>query len=250
MIPAIIAGLLIISARNISYSATLHVLDVGYGSAAHIATTEGNFMFDTGPRESVPKTLDHLKTLGVKKIDAVFLSHTHPDHIGGLLPLSRQIPIRRVYWNGLGAELASPDEILFSILTATETVALGESLTAMIIPTEFLTSDLNESSMVVLVRGKQRALLFPGDAGIHRQQEIAANQLIKKVTWLAWPHHGDRLAPAFVEAMPDLEIAAVSVGGNSYGLPVDDLESFFKGRSVTIFRTDQKGALRFELAPQ
>ncbi|MFN0116864.1 MAG: ComEC/Rec2 family competence protein [Elusimicrobiota bacterium] len=247
---------LTISGANSPEAATLDVMDVGYGSAVHLRTDQGDYLFDVGPRESSSIVIEHLRAMGVKKIDGVFLSHTHPDHVGGLEPLSQRFSIDRVYWNGVAGH--QPDvlrdlEILkgvtiFVLFRATETVDLGERLTATTVQTTVSEDDQNESSLVVFVRHPKWTLLFPGDAGPKRQKELSRQGLpLRTVRWMLWPHHGDQMEDKLIELMGNLRYAVVSVGANPYNMPAVDLESFSKKHRITVLRTDKDGPLRFHL---
>ncbi len=246
---------LISCAKGGLFAATLYVLDVGYGAAVHLHTAKGDFLFDTGSRETVSRVVEHLESQGVTKVDAVFLSHTHPDHMGGLTPLSREIPVHGVYWNGVAgqqpeilADLKSLQKLTqFLVFHATETIDLGENLTATTLGTSVSRDDQNESSLVVFVNHPQWTLLFPGDIGLKRQKELAEQELPKNIHWMIWPHHGDQLDAGFIDKLRELRYAAISVGPNPYGLPVIDIESLTKKHRTTVFRTDQDGTLHFQL---
>lgn len=45
---------------------------------------EKTFLVDTGPAATIPVLSESLEKLGVKKLDAVFLTHIHLDHAGGV----------------------------------------------------------------------------------------------------------------------------------------------------------------------
>jgi competence protein ComEC len=63
----------------------LVVLDVGHGSAAVLHDDGGTVVFDTGSSGANIKR--HLTQAGVKKIEAMLLSHADKDHVGGAVTL-------------------------------------------------------------------------------------------------------------------------------------------------------------------
>lgn len=62
----------------------LIVLDVGHGNAAILHDEGGTVVFDTGEGAHVGHYLDQI---GVRKIQAIFLTHADKDHIGGAATL-------------------------------------------------------------------------------------------------------------------------------------------------------------------
>ena len=60
------------------------MLDVGQGNAVLVRTPEGHaLLFDGGPEGCGLE--GQLRTLGVKQLDVVVISHPHADHFAGLL---------------------------------------------------------------------------------------------------------------------------------------------------------------------
>ena len=80
---------------------TVKVLDVGQGDAILIQTAEQNVLIDTGDLDERDKLRAELDKAGVKKLDAVILTHPHADHIGGMEMLIDKYPIGMVYDNGM-----------------------------------------------------------------------------------------------------------------------------------------------------
>lgn len=80
-----------------------YFLDVGQGDCAVVVTPERQvFVFDTGglsghfdPGEKI--LVPFLRYLGTDQVDAVFLSHGHHDHAGGLAGLLRWMPVAAIY---------------------------------------------------------------------------------------------------------------------------------------------------------
>jgi competence protein ComEC len=89
----------------------LVVLDVGHGSAAVLHDEGGTVVFDTGKGAHVAR---HLDAVGVKHVQAMLLSHTDADHIGGAatLLLNRSLRIREVLLN----PDSSKDSVVFEQL--------------------------------------------------------------------------------------------------------------------------------------
>jgi beta-lactamase superfamily II metal-dependent hydrolase len=62
----------------------LVVLDVGHGNAAVLHDAGGTVVFDTGKGAHVGR---HLRQVGVRRVQAMLLSHADEDHIGGAVSL-------------------------------------------------------------------------------------------------------------------------------------------------------------------
>ena len=54
-------------------------------------------LIDTGMAKTAPVVIAELKSQGVKQIDALFISHGHGDHYGGLSAIAKAIPIKWLY---------------------------------------------------------------------------------------------------------------------------------------------------------
>jgi len=76
----------------------LIVLDVGHGSTAVLHDEGGTVVFDTGKGAHVAR---HLDAVGVKRVQAMLLSHADADHIGGAatLLLNKSLHIGEVLLN-------------------------------------------------------------------------------------------------------------------------------------------------------
>jgi len=65
---------------------TIHFIDVGQGDCIFIQFPDNkNMLIDGGPRENSKDVTDYLDNLGIKKIDLVLATHSHADHVGGLI---------------------------------------------------------------------------------------------------------------------------------------------------------------------
>lgn len=54
-------------------------------------------LIDTGMGKTAPVVISELKAQGVKQIDALFISHGHGDHYGGLSAIAKAIPVKWLY---------------------------------------------------------------------------------------------------------------------------------------------------------
>ena len=67
---------------------------------AILLESNGHFaMVDTGLNNATDNkyVLDYIKSVGVKKLDFIFISHFHRDHMGGLSHILNNIPVSRIY---------------------------------------------------------------------------------------------------------------------------------------------------------
>ena len=90
MLAAVVSLALFLSPSEAAKAGQLryYALDVGQGDCSLFVLPDGrNVVFDAGPRSNAKKTVNYLKSCGVRKIDLLVASHPHEDHIGGMKEL-------------------------------------------------------------------------------------------------------------------------------------------------------------------
>ena len=165
-------------------------LDVGQGVGCIVHTSDGtNLLFDCG---SSSKTevgtgvlIPALRYYGIDCVDAAFISHTDTDHVNGILQLLEQgelygVKIRRIV---LGKGTGEDDNLRklrdfsgteFLYLTQGETVICGSAEVTVLLPAPGEEGEGNDYSMVDLLTVGDCSVLFTGDIGQEREEELTA----------------------------------------------------------------------------
>jgi len=224
-------------------------LDVGQGDAAVVESPDGEtIVVDTGltGREVV----NFLQYRGKREIDALLLSHLHPDHTGGLQYIRERFPIRRL-WHSNALHL--PDETQFPERRALERGDVihgkGYHISVLHPYPEYYTAQgnayvhENNESLVIRLSGRDSAFLFAGDAEGEAEEDMMHLGQWLKSDVLKVPHHGGRTSahePFF--HLVDPEIAVISVEKNNrFGHPHQETLDVLSGRKI--LRTDVDGAV-------
>jgi len=108
------------------------------------------------------------------------------------------------------------------------------------------TKDLNDFSLVFLLKYGDFFGLFTGDADAGIQDQILLNnQNLGPISILKVPHHGAKnaLRDDFLEIIKPQE-AIISVGKNSYGHPSEELLRRLEEKRIKIRRTDLEGEIK------
>ena len=236
----------------------LVVFDVGQGDAILIESAAGYTMVvDAGPRwdDVVPlesSMMPYLRARGINEVDILALSHGHLDHYGGIDALNEEFDISE-FWFSAPGDYRIPEVLLGRGLHMTRghDSDLGELEISVIWPPgETMPGfSLNERSGVIMLGFGQWRGLLAGDlegAGERAlissagDEELAADLL--KVG-----HHGSANASsgAFLDAV-GADVAAVSVGGNRYGLPNPETMARLHRHVSTVVTTSESGAFILE----
>jgi competence protein ComEC len=247
---------------------SLEALDVGQGDALllrwerHALLVDGGGPFDLDARDFgrtrlVPKLLDR----GVTRLDAVLLTHPHPDHALGLFAVLEELPVAQLWHSsgedegGLYADLealarrrAVPAS---AIEPGTFDIAGGRLTVLQSGGPERKRDSVNNQSVVAIFERDGRRALLTGDAGAAAEEELVRSGALSPVDVLKVGHHGSRgsTTPAFLAAVCP-RLAILSCGReNRFGHPAPETLAVLASRAVPVYRTDLASDVRVELLP-
>ncbi len=235
------------------YRAT--VLDVGQGLAVLVQTAQHQLLFDTGQLPNGDRVLlPALRSMQIRQLDTLILSHNDQDHIGAAAPLLSKIPTKMI-WHSLPdhhplwAEYSKQPK---QPCQAGKTWLWDKVRFTFIWPDpQFLPSTDNARGCVLLVDNGQHKLLIPADIGIHEEAHLI-EQGLGKIDILLVPHHGSKSSSSlpFVEQSAP-QYAIFSVGYlNHFGHPKPEIVARYSAIQAQNLRTDQTGALIFDVGQE
>ena len=228
----------------------LEVLDVGQGLAALVSTGDQMLLYDSGP--GLPGQWDLLGSVIDPVIanttpadpDLVIISHGDLDHAGGMAGLRARLDAGR-----FRANLARPDGQIQPCIQPLKWNWRGWQF-SILHPTGFLPYLGNDSSCVLGIRGRNTAILLPGDISASAEHTLVAAGLGSYDILLA-PHHGSRTSSS-VEFLSRVrpEIVIVSAGsGNRFGFPDEGVMQRYRGLGARAWSTSGCGAIRIRISP-
>lgn len=245
-------------------------IDVGQGDAVALRTPAGRWLLvDAGDRDDgwdagERRVLPFLRARGVRRLEALILTHPHADHVGGAAAVMRALPVGRVIDPGMPAgstvyleTLRTAEERGIAWSAARQDRKLhvdGVELTFLWPAADALDApaDANDISAVVLVRFGAFSALLTGDAPSSVEEALVARYGAGvDVDVLKAGHHGSRTASsaAFLDAATPA-LAVVSAGvRNDYGHPHAEVLARLRAREIEVARTDLEGTVRVEVEP-
>ena len=234
-------------------SGRLLVFDIGQGDAALVRFGAHSFLVDCGPsfeywdagRDVIAPAL--LKN-GISHIDAVFISHLHDDHIGGLPGLMTRVEIGVVFTHeGAADSLSRLIGRPCIPLAAGDSLSFGGYGACILGPLHSPDGRTppesgNEDSQVIRFSLGGKRVLFTGDIGSATQNALLGWGNSLRADILKAPHHGSGdTSERFVRAV-DPETAVISCGiGNRYGHPSPHLLVMLQAAGIRTYRTDRYG---------
>jgi competence protein ComEC len=230
-------------------------LDVGQGDSAVIEfPDQKTIVIDTG--RSGRETASYLNYKGKQVIDALVLSHIHPDHTGGLDYLMKRFKVKELWDNG---RMILPENVMPYIkdkhrILQRGDVIEGKGYTIYIFHPypEFYSLSGNEyvgannDSLVIRIAGSNSSFLFAGDIEEEAEENLSSVGNFLRSDVIKVPHHGGKTSAhkLFFELVSP-EVAVISIGrNNAFGHPHDEMIDTLQG--VRIFRTDTDGAVKIQ----
>lgn len=236
---------------------SLTILDVGQGESillhdgTHGALVDGGGWRhgDFGGHVLLPA----LAQDGIRRLNAVFMTHADQDHCGGLVDVARYLPVGRLY-----AAAAQPGASCWDALRAVpglrltplspgDIVSLGRWRLRVLGPASQRLRG-NDRSLVIRASLGSWSALLPGDVEAAGERALAQRwgPHVLHSELLVVPHHGSRTSSsaALLHAV-ESRLAVISVGRhNPYGHPAPAVLSRLRRDGDLVLRTDRDGMVR------
>jgi len=240
-------------------------LDVGQGMAVVIETANTVLVYDTGIRHGPTSDagarviVPFLHGQGVRRMDALVVSHADLDHVGGAYSVLQAHPAERSYASfSLDAWLAREAKLLGVNAGKTPQRPTemrrceagvnwawdGVTFEFLHPPAGYTGRGGNADSCVLRIRGLHHTALLTGDIGVAQEQMLASNYDLRSDI-VMMPHHGSRSSSgeALVRATQARHAVAQMAYGNRYGHPAPDVVRRWEQAGTWVWRSDQDGAI-------
>lgn len=245
------------------------VVDIGQGDSILVRDVKGQtLLIDVGGKvrfsekkswqkrladSNAERTLiPYLKSRGIGKIDQLVLTHTDTDHMGDMLEVAKELKIGQVLVSP--GSLTKPDFVvkLRQMKTPVHAVSAGDNLPIMGSHLQVLYPNAvgdggNNDSVVLYGNLLGKNFLFTGDLEEEVEEQMMATYPNLPVDVLKAGHHGSKgsSSPEFLDHISP-QMALISAGQNNrYKHPHQETLDRFQNQNMTIYRTDQQGAIRF-----
>ena len=229
----------------------VHYLDVGQGDSIFLELpNKKSMLIDASIYEMSDKIIDYIEELNYSKIDYLFATHPHSDHIGGMKAVVNNFDLGLIYMPKAVTTTKTYENLLqaisdkgMKIKTAKAGIVVidEDNLKAEIVaPNSSSYEDLNNYSIVLKITYKNRSFLFTGDAEKISEDEITSNV---KSDVLKIGHHGSSssTSASFLDKV-NPTVAVISVGkDNSYNHPTKTVLHRLEKRNIEVYRTDLNG---------
>jgi competence protein ComEC len=220
----------------------------------------GGYLHDNGRDFGERVLAPALFKLGVRRIDRMVMTHSHPDHVGGLPFVAATFPVGEFWEAAPGGNGPLYDRLRSTLaarqvpvrrLSAGDTFELPGEVTLRVLsppPTAEEKMDetgMNENSLVFRLTHGALSILCTADTGFPAEEQMLTAGGTLTSTVLKVGHHGSRFSTSetFLDRVAP-QLALISAGkGNSFGLPAARTVDLLAGRGIETYRTDRDGTI-------
>lgn len=223
---------------------TVHYLDVGQGDSALIEHNNHNMLIDAGPLDAGPTILSYLQSRGITNLDVMVSSHPHSDHIGGMVDVLNEIPVQLFVDNGAThttpvyrdlEKVLVKKQIPYANAGWGDVIPFTDDVHIEVTHPDYLSDDMNEDSLALLLTYGDVTLFFPGDC----EQCDATADVVKLA------HHGSKGSASRGLLHNDYpQDVIISLGrNNDYHYPAPSTMNALTKAGISVHRTDLEGTI-------
>lgn len=263
----ILLGVILLLAGYPAHNLQITFLDVGQGDGICMELPDGRVYLMDGGSSDVSKVGNYrlvpfLKAKGIRKIDAVFLSHGDTDHINGIAELleEKQISVDCVCLPA-GAEqeeFAEIKDLARARNISVRTIQAGDfwennGTKFWCLNPADVTESGNAASVVLYMEYQNFSMLLTGDLEGEGEKSVAAllrSNAITGISVLKVAHHGSKNSTKeeFLRQCSPA-VAVISCGErNTYGHPHKETLERLNDMGTAVYRTDCSGAVQITVA--
>lgn len=232
----------------------IHFIDVGQADCILIKNSNYNILIDGGEGKSSKDVINYLKELNITKLDYIFATHPHSDHIGGLPDIINNFEISNIVMPKVTHNTKTFENLLDAIENKNllvnspkpgEEIILDNLKLTTLAPISTKYEDLNNYSIVLKAQYGDTSFLLTGDMEKLSENEVINAGYNVKSDVLKVAHHGSSTGSTikFLEAISP-RYAIISLGvDNSYGHPHKETLSNLGKIEAIIYRTDENGTI-------
>ena len=235
----------------------VYSLDVGQGDSSLYVSSyhKSVVLIDTGGikndiylRENI---ILFLKSIGVRSIDYLIITHGDYDHMGEAINLVNDFKVEKVIfncgpYNDLEKELIKVlDKKKIKYYSCIKELNIDKNKLYFLQTKEY--DNENDNSNVIYTELDNYKFMFMGDAGVTAEKEIISKYNISNIDVLKVGHHGSKTSSSkkFIDEInPKYSIISVDKN-NRYGHP--NKEVLDNLNNSKIYRTDQDGSIMFKI---
>ena len=238
-------------------------IDVGQGDSIFIKfpNDKSNILIDTGGKVtygnlknnySVGKNIvDYLKSMGIRKLDYLIITHGDFDHMGDSLYLIDKFKVENVIFNCgefnvLEKELIKVlDEKKIKYYSCIKELNIDNNKLYFLQTKKY--DNENDNSNVIYTEFNGYKFMFMGDAGVEKEKDILDKYNLANIDVLKVGHHGSKTSSSkeYIDEIKP-KYAIISVGKNNrYGHPNKEVLNNLDNSKI--YRTDQDGSIMFKI---
>ena len=241
----------------------LHMIDVGQADSFLFVKGDKVALVDCGTRSTGKDAVEYIKSLGITRIDYVFGTHPHDDHMGGMYDIITNFEIGKIiipqvkegqvtanWYIKLMKQLVEKNYEVEYSKTGNE-YSLGDAKIQIVWQSELEQDNVNNYSNIIKVCLGDMDVLMTGDAETEIEEEVLRSGVQIDAEILKVGHHGSDTSSSDIfldDVNPDYGLISCKVG-NKYEHPTKDTIEKLQQREVEVYRTDECGTVIATITP-
>ena len=243
--------------NNVDGSIVLHMIDVGQADSFLFVQNDKVALVDCGTRSTGKDAVEYIKDLGITKIDYVFGTHPHDDHMGGMYDIITNFEIGKIilpkvengqvttnWYIKLMKEISEGGYQVEYSQTG-NTYQLGNAVIEILWQSEGTHSNINNYSNIMKVSFGEMDILMTGDAETEIEEEALDSKIELDAEILKVGHHGSDTSSSqeFLNVVdPEYGLISSKIG-NKYNHPTESTMQKLENMGVIVYRTDECGSV-------